>query len=908
MMDILFWLFLIGILSGGVYLLLCVLWLKKCTQACKTAGDEIRKLERKFQESSLLRRSFDSYHEEPFITSLMDIDHELEAIKGKIHRQKQQYIELRDRLARIKYLRGWDIRKKLNLVMIYRLQKDCIENREQCHLLDSQLEQVKARFDQIKEFPWSIALQTRELMEYLHQAKRLLNELVALGLYGSDYEDLSNRVKGIEEDIQTIPVYFLSEPYDKLIQIAVQEDVRQVYQIVIRDLPQIIEIIQQADRWKNQSLALDHQSKFAQRETERYAQLLIVFPEEIDISAEKTKVEFLSNRLGDLQQRRKKLTVENILSLSSEVSGFIHEIQANRQRLRQARQQYDLFQRFLQLSAELSEQIQKRLDQISTASLTIEWDINGSRFEQAVEEYQALKAIEKPFPMESLKNLAEKASKVQGTLDAINRSTLRIEELHRNCLKIYESPEITSAEQWLESAKKLAEAIRPYEPRNWPNRDWVLTLDKQLQELEKNYLYLNEKLAGKKILESSLDRVYSTLDEVHRQFITLRERVNVIDQVFHNLVNHEKQHLALLKTTRNQFAQITMFVLSQPLLAEKAEKEIVQLDRRFDLIEASFHQRDRDTLSRKQNKLNQLITEVEQAANRWMSVVENDCLKLLNDLEKRFERLDQICHLEDAILYRTRELILRRDEIFNFRRTARVNIPMDQLVPSMKKVFDTWQESFALSKQLAEQVESPLLSLYQEFQTLQRNAQAKYMELQTLIPLQRKWPPNSLMLTVERNEVAQLEEKWNTLQTQPTSVIQFVKALGDMIGGYRSLLEKFAQYEQWAIQEQTRIERIEADIYRLDRLWEIQQRRYAQVPEIEGQIRELRQKAERELSSLRQYWLTNASRRPASVDYDVVLRKLIELSRHLANAKITLVNEVGQQEMMDINGQIILKV
>jgi hypothetical protein len=69
----------------------------------------------------------------------------------------------------------------------------------------------------------------------------------------------------------------------------------------------------------------------------------------------------------------------------------------------------------------------------------------------------------------------------------------------------------------------------------------------------------------------------------------------------------------------------------------------------------------------------------------------------------------------------------------------------------------------------------------------------------------------------------------------------------------------------------------------------------------------LRQEVQREIASLRQYWLTNASRRPPSVDYDIVLRKLIELSRQLANARVIVFNDHGEQQMMDINGQVIRK-
>ncbi len=896
------------LLAFTVYLTLCFLWQKKLKNECKVLGEKLCELEQKNQQLLSLRRTFDSYKEEPFVTSLVDIDGYLERIRADIKDNLEKYIQYREWLARLDASPWWESRYRWNLIALQKQRRNCIEDVAKNRAMVSQIEQVQARFDQIREFPWSIALQSRELMEYLQQAKALLSELAAFGFYGETYTAQVNRYRETEEAVKQIPLYFLTDPYEKLVTEASQEDVRDVYQIVQTGLPTILATIQQTEQWKNQFLALGKQIELAWKEHDRLVQSLSSMPDELELTTERSRGNEWKTQLQALEGRRKSLTVEEINQLADEISHLIYAIQSAQQFLRHSRQRLFQFQRFMRLNNEMVGRIQQRFDTLAQVALKIEWDISGQRFQNLNETYQALQSADKPYLPQVLERLVEQASRLYNDLLEVDKQTADVAARHHACEKMIDSPEIKNANQWIESAKNLADAIRPYDSRNWPNREGVLSFEKKLQELEMNFRLLNEKLSKQTILESSIEDIFHVVDGFYRQSVSFREQMNVIEQVFRNLVTREKNSLALLKTARNQFAQITLFVLSQPLLAEKAEKEIVQLDHRFDLCETSFRQREKDTLARKQSRLQQLIYDVEQAANRWMAIVENDCLKLLNDLEKRVDHLDQIATLEDPLIHRAKELLSRKNEIFNFRRTARLNIPMDQLVGAMKMIFDTWQEGYAVSKQLAEQVESPLLSLYQEFETLRRTAQAKYGEIEKLIPTQRKWPPNSLLLTVERNEMAQLEEKWHQLQSQPISVIQFVRMLSDTVSGYRGLLEKLLQYEQWAIQEQARIERLEADIRRLDRLWEIQQRRYGQVPEIAGQIQDLRQKATQELASLRQYWLSNASRRPPSVDYDVVLRRLIELSRHLANARIVFVNEDGQQEMMDINGQVIRKI
>ncbi|MCS7248563.1 MAG: hypothetical protein NZ840_10015 [Anaerolineales bacterium] len=777
---------------------------------------------------------------------------------------------------------------------------------ENSRLLGMRIEQLEMRLDQVKELPWSMALQVREVFAHLQEVDALLKDLVTLGVRGEEFDRLFSRARGIEDDLRAVPVYFFSDSREELLKRAEQEKVQRLYQIVQSDLPEIIEILRQADRWKNRFLSLENQVKLAEDELQRVHLLLAHFPEEVDLSAEKRTVEEWRERLMELYQKGRDLPPDKISALAGEISALIHGIQSTQRKLRQGRQKVHQFQRLQNSVAELAVQIQQRLEALARAALRVEWDISGERYRQAFEKFCALQAVPKPYSLTELERYCLEAWALQDVFLELQRHTRGVESNYHLCERIYTSQEIRTYKQWIQEARKLAEEIRPYDPRNFPNRDLVSSFGQQIQEVEAKLEGLKEWIQAEVLLESSLGEVARALEEIYRQVTTLRERISLIDQVYQHLVNLEKENWALLKVARNQFAQVTHLVLAQPLLADKVEKEVIQLDRRFDLCETVFHQRSKDTVLRKQAKLHRLIADLEQAANRWLSIVESDCIRLLDDIEKRVVQLGQIAHFEDPLIDRARELLARGEEFLNLR-TARAHMPLDQIVGVMKKVFDAWQESFAVSRQLAEQIESPLSSLYQEFQSLRQNVRAKFLKLESLIPVQRKWPPNSLLLTVERNEIVQLEEKWRNLQDNPGSVIQFIGSLSEMIASHRGLLEKLLQYEQWALQEQSRIERIEAEIYRLDRLWEIQQRRFRQVPEIEGQIQKLRQEVNQELSSLRQYWLTNASRRPPSVDYDIVLRRLIELSRSFANAKVYWINEQGQQEVMDINGQILQK-
>ncbi|RMG04197.1 MAG: hypothetical protein D6735_07260, partial [Acidobacteria bacterium] len=743
------------------------------------------------------------------------IDDRLEKIGKELRARFEQYVQHRQWQAHLD-ASPWYSPMRWNLINLRRYWRHCREDRQKNEALETNIEQTYARFDQVKEFPWSIALQAREVSEYIQQAKLLLSELASFGLHGEAYSNSFNRVREIEGTAKQIPIYFLMDPYEKIIAEVNQEDVRDVYEIVRKALPDILSIIQQAEIWKNRYLALEKQAELAQKELQRSAQLMSFLTEEIDLKTEKQRFEQWKDQLAAFEEQRKNLAVEGINDLASQMSHLIHEVRSNQRTLRQSRQNFFQFQRLIQANENLIAQIQDRFETLAQGTLKIEWDQSGERFRQLLDDFRVLSATKKPYPIPLLSQFVNEAMKIHHALLDVDRQTAHIASMHRSLDEMVNSPELKQSAEWIEAAKNLAASIRPYDPRNWPNRDWVLGFERQLQEVEAALRYWNENLAQPALSESSIEQVSFAIEEVYRQSLIFRERMNVIERVFRNLVNSENQSLALLKTARNQFAQITMFVLSQPLLAERAEKEIVQFDHRFDLCESAFQQREKDTLARKQAKLQQLIADVELAANRWMSVVENDCLKMLSDLEKRVDRLERIGQFDDGLIHRALQLIDRRERIFDFRQTARVNIPMEKMVLAMKKVFDTWQESFAVSKQLAEQIESPLLSIYQEFETLRQNAQAKFIEIERLIPAQRKWPPNSLMLTVERNEIAQLEEKWQQLRNQVTSVIHFVRALSEMVASYRSLLEKFLQYEQWAIQEQARIERIEVDIQRLD--------------------------------------------------------------------------------------------
>jgi len=116
------------------------------------------------------------------------------------------YINFRQDSRRIMLANWTSIETFWNIFYIRKLIKIADDLREKFDKLAKESNQLEYRFNDVKEYPWLVSLQARELFEYYQQAQKLVQNLPTLGLQG---EELTQYIHKLDE-IQKISHPFLS--------------------------------------------------------------------------------------------------------------------------------------------------------------------------------------------------------------------------------------------------------------------------------------------------------------------------------------------------------------------------------------------------------------------------------------------------------------------------------------------------------------------------------------------------------------------------------------------------------------------------------------------------------------------------------------------------------------------------
>ena len=137
------------------------------------------------------------------------------------------------------------------------------------------------------------------------------------------------------------------------------------------------------------------------------------------------------------------------------------------------------------------------------------------------------------------------------------------------------------------------------------------------------------------------------------------------------------------------------------------------------------------------------------------------------------------------------------------------------------------------------------------------------------------WPPASISLQAERQELAGLEEQWEGLKTQHLRSVQLAAQLSGLSARFLALGNRAHQAAERFAQDQAQVTELENEYNELVGLWQTQARAYAENPQTTQEIRGLLERSDRELTSIRQGY------RRGTRNYNQVLQGLRGLVRNL---------------------------
>jgi chromosome segregation ATPase len=194
-----------------------------------------------------------------------------------------------------------------------------------------------------------------------------------------------------------------------------------------------------------------------------------------------------------------------------------------------------------------------------------------------------------------------------------------------------------------------------------------------------------------------------------------------------------------------------------------------------------------------------------------------------------------------------------------------------------------------------EDVESPVLDSYHEAAQYKQYARELFENIPSAMREQRSWPPTSLSINSELAEFEKIESQWNALKGHKIKAITLVAQLGGLSARYQTVAEKTRQIAERIVQEQERVEALEAELDRLSQLWQVQWQAYQSNQPASEELRKLLD----QLDNDRELLIRQC--RQGSRNFQQAIQALEALQRRTRMAQIA----IDSNHVIDINGRVI---
>jgi hypothetical protein len=685
---------------------------------------------------------------------------------------------------------------------------------------------------------WKVAGEARLALEDDLTAARILGNLESSGVQDPLLETTLADARHWEQRLRSqVPAYFMGGDEASVHDQADKHTVAQVYRLVDQALPAVKELLKKAQTWQGQQAALD--------------EVLKKLPEQFRL-------------------------------LADEVAGLE-----------------------------------------SGPKHPVAWDKTRGPLAGLRGQIERLGDIKKNRTLESLENDRETAGKLIEKVKDLAAHTAEVKQEHEEFLKLLENPDIDKGVEWGRGAQKLATQVGNYHPENWPAEHGVEKLKDQLKDLDESHLRLAWDSEATPVRESDLPGL---LEEAHRlegMHADLRPRAASIQARLVQVQAAEREARDQLNRTKALLNQAVPLLGANPLLTPNAVKEAEALRQEIDPLIAEVDDPGAGLVDRKKQKAQAFCHKADQAGAKWLGILDTDLALKKDNLAKKVQRLNSIALLEEPVLEEaanllgssqpTREATPARGEgahgeekglMAAFRRRGREEAGGDgskrsaesaslaDAVGQLKQKNEDWQRCIALLRAI-EDIDKPVMERYTRAVEGREAARQLAAKASELIPDERGWPPTQQNMSLERQQLAQLEGRWETLHQTPSRAIQLVSSLGALSEEYQGLANRIRQVVERAQQEQTRFVDLESRLAESKHLWNQTMLEQEGNRAAQDDIREMLAQADSELASIRERYGRGA------LPYNQAFQALRGLCQKVDGALIPLDN----QWEVDINGE-----
>ena len=882
---------LIGIYSLAFY------WRRKIPQFLKYILPTYNYIQRESKKIISATRSYSSSDPLPYGPLIAGINRELDHIANQLVDLKSQYVDVQSRRHSLRF-RPWQmlIGAPFFLWTWYNLANDSSRISAEITELKNLTNSIWEKVDELEKQAWQVALSVREMVGREQVIRQLVDNLGSQKLYGDTFELVAVQEDRVIEAIERIPEYFLLANELTVSQQATKKDVCDVYEIVAEVTPILDVLSNDLSVWTDEYDRLASKAADTHKQLDRVEQILVSTPDFMVLNDQIDQIRVLGDAMEVLNATLSRLEVESFVPFEEElnhVEQLTGEIGTG---VRKGLRQYTSLKSALEeLHLTQKECSQLFGDLVKSPQFPVLWDQSQNEFLDVNKSIADLDSIQKPRTLEAIDKDLPLAGELIVRQNRLRDHFQETTRQHRELIELMNSEEIRNGTERLHEFEQLGNQILIYHSENWPKADSVATFIEDMKHLEVRHHLITQRDPAQRISESelidSLEKAQQLVQD-QKKFQLRAEKIQVRLQWIQETEKNAKEHY---QEIRYSFNQIGWLVNSNLELKKIAGTQREQYGKDLDEIGNYLNQPQSSTVEKKSRALLAKIEEIEVAVARWLERLNQDIERRRTILADKLEKLQHYANLEDPAIDKVLRLLsmeerhaLQDNSAYTF------DMNMDSLIDELKGRSGVWQEFLAVQQELEEIVEKPLQDAVGYADEQRTRAMDAILKAERKIPLRRAWPPCTVSVVKERQDLDEIELKWKSLKNHKTRAIWAVRQYGEVAASYQVLAEKIERTTEYAVQEQTRILDLESEIENLLGMWQRIEQSHLDNQSVVEQVRRLRAEVALRMEQVRQSWEKDVSTISDSQSYNDILQHLIDITRELKSAVIRQQTDSGE--------------
>ena len=868
-------------------------WQKQTQENLKELRLALRQLQRRRRDLVGRLQAYAAGGGEPYASRIAALQTQLEAITSQIETLERQHVAIHEARRRLGSNR-WQATVGAPFLW-YNLRRDLADLRRGRKDLDTTLQTAESSAKLLERLPLEVADQAKQVLAKQQQVRRRIEALQEDNVYGEQLAAAISQFEQVQAELAELPAYLAQGDEQEILTQANQEEVAAAHALLNEALPALDQLSGQLQAWQRQhgeATSKVYRMRQALNVAERAFENI---PPQVNLDELETQLEHVKVIANSLEATLAHLEIEqipNVIAETAKVQTSLVEMEAL---IRQAPEQSAKLVELLPVLNADIKQLSAKLASLGTAEIhPLAWNQSRDRLTKLSRQATALGSARKVRTPQQLAVDLETAQKLENEQKELAQHIANVEQGHAELVALLGSSELDQGDEWLQDTQDLVERVGQYDPENWPRPNTLASLPEELHAFSDGLQYLVSDDQAVPIQENDLEKRLDETRQLVKYAGALRRRVDSIRERLRQIQESESTTLDRLEADRSALSQLASLVRSNAFLQQVAGQEVTRLQSSLDGLRSDLEQRQRGAVEKKARLAELLTNRIESSTSSWLAQIGKEVDQMKQELGGRIAALDAIAELDEPAVAKAKQALAAGQGLGAISTRDAQTKPLKEAILALRQTSDFWQEAAAAIKQL-DDVSGTLIETYEVAVHNRKLAKEQFAEVFAWLRGARGWPPTSINLNAERQEINRLEAQWEAMHQQPKRAIDLVVTLSKLAGGYQSLGERLSQAAGRAEEEQNRFASLEAELEEMLALWQKQRTVYSQNDQVTEEIDKLLNGIDSERSLLKRHYGQGTR------SYEQLYTAMQALHRRARLTQVT----VDEHHAIDVNGRVI---